>query len=679
MQATATVTGAVEFSDMAISIDGQSIDVTTGFVEVEPADFDDALPVIPPGLLPRNRIGDAGEFASDVLGGAGTFFRSGRDVVKGLLAAGGDKGGPGDGGFGDPGKTGPRGKLGEILLRKGVAPDAVKKALNKVATGGSKNLGSALVSMKAVPQDVVVAALAEQYGLTTVVSIDGLQVPKELVPKISKKVVTMHRAVPISVDYDRKRLEIALSDPAAMLEAMNDFRVLMPGFQIDVVVAPESEVDSAIERYWGREDTVENVLEGLSVEDAQLLRQDGTVDMTKLQEQAGDERIIRLVNLLIIEAFRKGVSDIHIFPTKTNVTVRFRLDGILRNHMILPRDVKDGIISRIKVMSDLKIEERRAPQSGSIGMRFGSRSFDLRVETGPTKHGEGVVLRILDPSSLQVDMSKLGFEGPQLGWFQEALSMANGLILLTGPTGSGKTTTLYSALGTLDGVAKAIRTIEDPVEYLIEGLIQTQVDEPAGVTFASMLRSLLRQDPNIIMFGEIRDYTTAEVAVTAALTGHLVLSTLHTNDAPSTVMRLLNMGVEPVLLGDVMRLAAAQRLVRKICLNCKEAVEIPAETLTELGGDAGGAANVTVHRGKGCKHCNDSGYKGRTGLYEVMPFWSELADLIRGGGAVAEDLRREAQLLGVRTLRESGLQKVLDGVTTVSEVLGATMQAKFKK
>jgi len=382
--------------------------------------------------------------------------------------------------------------------------------------------------------------------------------------------------------------------------------------------------------------------------------------------------IVKLVNGILIKAVKLGVSDIHFEPYEKSFRVRYRLDGVLRKAMGLPLKIKNAVISRIKIMSNLDIAERRLPQDGRIKMRIGkSREMDFRVSVLPTLWGEKVVLRLLDKSNLQLDMTKLGFEERQLKEFKEAIHRPFGMVLVTGPTGSGKTTTLYSALAELNTEADNIMTAEDPVEFNLMGINQVQVHEEIGLNFAAALRSFLRQDPDIIMVGEIRDFETAEIAIKAALTGHMVLSTLHTNDAPSTINRLLNMGIEPFLVASATNLILAQRLARRICPRCKEEVKVPAKALVDLGVPEEEVGGIRIFKGRGCDNCLGTGYKGRIALYEVMPVGDEIKELILVG-ASANEIKKEAIRLGMLSLRQSGILRMKEGITTIEEVIRTT-------
>ena len=412
-------------------------------------------------------------------------------------------------------------------------------------------------------------------------------------------------------------------------------------------------------------------------DDVEVLQELEEIDVSSLEKQGGEAPVIRLVNVILMSAIQKGASDIHIEPYEKEFRVRFRIDGILYNVMVPPLKYRDAITSRLKIMSKLDIAEKRLPQDGRIKIRFSdngkSKEIDFRVSCLPTLFGEKIVLRLLDKDKLMLDMTKLGFEPESLERFEAAILRPWGMVLVTGPTGSGKTNTLYSAISRINTPETNIMTAEDPVEFNLVGVNQVQIREAIGLNFAAALRSFLRQDPNIILVGEIRDFETAEIAVKAALTGHLVLSTLHTNDAPSTVNRLMNMGIEPFLVASSVNLICAQRLVRRVCANCKQDYPLPPPALVEAGFSEEDAAGVVPKKGSGCDRCNNTGYKGRLGLYEVMAITDELRELVLVGASALE-LRRKAIEEGMITLRQSGLRKVKDGLTTVEEVARETVK-----
>jgi type IV pilus assembly protein PilB len=463
-----------------------------------------------------------------------------------------------------------------------------------------------------------------------------------------------------------------MADPTN-LHAIDDIKFLT-GFNVEPVVASESAILASVERAFATTGpSYEDVLSEFATEDVDFAVDADDVNLTELERAAEGAPVVRLVNAILLNAIKKGASDIHVEPYEKKLRVRYRVDGVLLEEMQPPLKLKNAISSRLKIMASLDIAERRLPQDGRIKLKLGKgKEMDFRVSVLPTIWGEKIVLRLLDKGNLQLDMSKLGFDPKPLADFQWAINQPWGMVLVTGPTGSGKTTTLYSALSDLNKVAHNISTAEDPVEYNLHGINQVQMHEEIGLNFAAALRSFLRQDPDIIMVGEIRDFETAEIAVKAALTGHMVLSTLHTNDAPATISRLLNMGVEPFLITASVNLVLAQRLARKICGDCKAPVKQDPSVLLEFGFTEEQLARAQLQKGAGCKTCNGSGYKGRVALYEVMRFSDKLKEIVLQGGSTAE-LKVEAVTAGMSTLRMSGIEKVLQGVTTTEEVGRVTM------
>jgi type IV pilus assembly protein PilB len=478
-------------------------------------------------------------------------------------------------------------------------------------------------------------------------------------------------------------LTLAMVDPTNVF-AMDDIK-FMTGFNIEPVVASETAILEAIKKHYGSvedqerkkelEDIVSFIDEG-QTESVELEALDEeSLNLAQLEKAAEEAPVIKLVNYILTDAVKRGASDIHMEPYEKEYRVRYRVDGMLQTIMNPPMKLRDAIISRVKIMSKLDISEKRLPQDGRIMIKFmkdGKRKqLDFRVSVLPTLHGEKIVMRLLDKENLRLDMTKLGFEPESLAKFQKAIFKPYGMVLVTGPTGSGKTTTLYSALNYLNKPGINIMTAEDPVEYNFLGMNQVQVKEEIGLTFASALRAFLRQSPDIILVGEIRDFETAEIAVKAALTGHLVLSTLHTNDAPSSISRLLNMGIEPFLVSASVILIAAQRLSRKICPECREEENIPVPALIQIGFSKEEAETVKCYKGRGCPACNNSGYKGRIALYEVMPVTTEIKEMVLEG-ASADELKKTAVRLGMKTLRMSGLTKVAQGMISMEEVMRVT-------
>jgi len=560
-------------------------------------------------------------------------------------------------------------RLGELLVReKLITPEQLKKAIEEQRTTGGR-LGYNLAKLGYIKEKDLTTFLSRQYGIPAV-DLATTEIDPEVIKLIPEDVANKYQVIPIS--RTGSTLVLAMADPSNIF-AIDDIKFLT-GYNIESVVASEASIKAAIEKYYqASEMELGDVLTELGEEDMEILHEEEEVDVADLKKAVDDAPVVKLVNLILTDAIKKGASDIHVEPYEKSFRVRFRVDGVLQEMMKPPLKLKNAIVSRLKIMASLDIAERRLPQDGRIKMKLGrDKEMDFRVSVLPTLFGEKVVLRLLDKSSLQLDMTKLGFEERALKDFKEAIEKPWGMVLVTGPTGSGKTTTLYSALSELNKTTDNISTAEDPVEYNLMGINQVQMHEAIGLNFASALRSFLRQDPDIIMVGEIRDFETAEIAVKAALTGHLVLSTLHTNDAPSTVNRLLNMGIEPFLIASATNLILAQRLARKICKDCKEEVHVPPQGLIDIGVPADDAKSFKCYHGKGCATCNGSGYKGRIALYEVMPLTESLKELVLNGASSAE-LKRGAVKEGMKTLRMSGITKIKEGVTTIEEVVRTTM------
>jgi type IV pilus assembly protein PilB len=462
-----------------------------------------------------------------------------------------------------------------------------------------------------------------------------------------------------------------MSDPSNLV-ALNELKFLT-GYDLKVAVASVSTIARAIEQHYDSNANYDDVLSEIESEDLEIVQSEEEIDLKELEKATEDAPVVRLVNAVLANAIKRRASDIHLEPFEKIFRVRFRVDGVLEEIMKPPLKLKNAITSRVKVMASMDIAERRLPQDGRIKLKFGpGQEMDFRVSVLPTIFGEKIVLRLLDKSNLQLDMTKLGFSDDQLHHFKESIYKPYGMVLVTGPTGSGKTTTLYSALAEVNKITQNISTAEDPVEYNLVGINQVQIHDDIGLNFANALRSFLRQDPDIIMVGEVRDFETAEIAIKAALTGHLVLSTLHTNDAPSTINRLLNMGVEPFLVASSVNLILAQRLVRVICSGCKTPVEIAPQALIDIGAARDEIGHFHCFRGMGCPTCSGCGYRGRLALYEVMPMTDEMRELVLNGASAAE-LKRAAVESGMLTLRQAGIQKLKEGVTTIDEVVRVTM------
>ncbi len=611
-------------------------------------------------------------------------------------------------------------KLGEILVRENlITSQQLRETLEYQRANGGR-LGSNLVRLGYVSDDVVTAVLSRQYGVPSI-NLDLFQIETDVIKLISEEVALKYTVLPIS--KAGATLTLAMADPTNVF-AMDDIK-FMTGLNVEPVIASETSIQLAIAKYYSGSSEIDIFDAAFAVEaekvtangkngharngngngngvvigerlndsdldvsldrfefgghegeDFELVEENDEIDLAALARASEDAPVVRLVNVLLVDSLRRGASDIHVEPYEKDFRIRFRIDGVLYDVMHPPMKIRDPLISRLKIMAKLDISEKRLPQDGRIKIKVKvdnrSRELDFRVSTLPTLFGEKVVLRLLDKDKLMLDMTKLGFEEESLAKFKRAIANPYGMVLVTGPTGSGKTNTLYSALQALNTSETNIMTAEDPVEFNLQGINQVQMKEQIGLNFAAALRSFLRQDPNIVLVGEIRDFETAEIAIKAALTGHLVLSTLHTNDAPSTVSRLVNMGIEPFLVATSVNIIQAQRLIRRICSECKEEVHMPPDGLIEVGFSKEEANSLKLYKGRGCGICNNTGFKGRVGLYEVMEVNDELRELIIIG-ASAMELRRKAIELGMITLRESGLCKIRQGITTIEEVVKETV------
>ena len=566
-------------------------------------------------------------------------------------------------------------RLGEILVKESlITQDQLQKALEFQRVNGGK-LGSCLTKMGFITDDDITGVLSRQYGVPSI-NLKYYEIDPNVIRLIPQDTATRYQVVPLS--RVGSVLTIAMTDPTNVF-AMDDVK-FMTGFNVEPVVASEAAISDAISRFYGgaasNGEELTNLMRDLVDEELELAPDDAELDAQALEKAAEEAPIIKLVNLILTDSVKRGASDIHIEPYETEMRVRFRIDGMLQTVMTPPMKVKDAMTSRMKIMAKLDIAEKRLPQDGRIMIKYKAdgkkKELDFRVSTVPTLYGEKIVLRLLDKENLRLDMTKLGFEQSSLTKFERNILKPYGMVLVTGPTGSGKTNTLYSSVARLNQVDTNIMTAEDPVEFQLGGINQVQMKEQIGLNFAAALRAFLRQDPNIILVGEIRDFETAEIAVKAALTGHLVLSTLHTNDAPSTISRLMNMGIEPFLVATSVNLICAQRLVRRICSNCKEEMEVPPQVLLDAGYAEEELKATKIYHGKGCSICNKGGYKGRTGLYEVMEINDELRELILVGASALE-LKKKAVEQGMLTLRRSGLVKIAAGMTTMDEVLRETV------
>ncbi len=556
-------------------------------------------------------------------------------------------------------------KIGEMLLKGNLITQEQLRSALEVQKKTRERIGSVLVKTGTIKESELLSFLGRQFNIP-VVDLSKYEINPEVVRLLPEEMVQKNMALPIN--RVGAKLIVAVADPSNM--AILDAIGFKTGYAVELVMASEKDISAAINKFFDQTLEFQDIISELD-DELEIVREE-EVDTTELERGLDDAPVVKLVNFILTDAIKKRASDIHVEPYEKEFRVRYRIDGVLYELMRPPLKMRNAISSRLKILASLDIAERRLPQDGRIKLKIGKgREMDFRVSTLPTIYGEKTVLRLLDKSTLQLDMTKLGFEAEQLKDFTEAIHRPYGMVLVTGPTGSGKTTTLYSALSDLNKTSDNISTCEDPVEFNFAGINQVQIKEEIGLTFAASLRSFLRQDPDIIMVGEIRDYETAEIGVKAALTGHLVLSTLHTNDAPSTVTRMLNMGIEPFLVSSSLNLILAQRLARRVCENCKEELKIPLKALSDAGMKPDRLKEARLRRGKGCDECNRTGFRGRVALYEVMPVREEIKDMVLRGGS-ALDIKREAIRLGMKTLRQAGLTKVEEGVTTLEEILRVT-------
>jgi len=568
-------------------------------------------------------------------------------------------------------------KLGEMLLKAGmISQEQLNLALDQQEKSGGR-LGFNLVKLGIVSEEEITSLLSEQFGVPAI-NLRHFEIDQQVVKLIPAEVAQKYLIVP--VNRTGATLTIAMVDPSDVF-ALDDIK-FMTGYNVEPVVASEIAIREAIDDAYGSSHALElkkvmdEMAETEAAEALEVLEEEEEINLQKLEASSEDAPVVKLVNIILSDAIKKGASDIHIEPYEKDFRVRLRIDGVLYEFMPPPMKLRDAITSRIKIMAKLDISEKRLPQDGRIKIKINinnkPKEVDYRVSVLPTLFGEKIVLRLLDKNNLMLDMTRLGFEAESLARFERAILRPYGMVLVTGPTGSGKTNTLYSSINRINTPETNIMTAEDPVEFNLQGINQVQIKDQIGLNFAAALRSFLRQDPNIILVGEIRDFETAEIAVKAALTGHLVLSTLHTNDAPSTINRLMNMGIEPFLVSTSVNLIGAQRLVRRICKECREDLSMPVSALVDIGFSEEEAPRVTLFRGRGCGTCNNTGYRGRVALYEIMEVTDELRELILAG-ATSLELRRQAIEEGMITLRGSGLQKIRDGLTTVEEVVRETV------
>ena len=565
-------------------------------------------------------------------------------------------------------------RLGDLLVREGlINQEQLQRALAE-QKGTNEKLGSILARHNVITEDQLVAFLSKQYGIPSI-TLSQLDIDTDVLKLVPAQIAKKYEVLPIK--RTGNSLTLAMADPTNVF-AVDDVG-FMTNLQVIPVVAAQGAIRKALDRLYEAQGSgmaeVISEMEG-TAGDVEVVEGDeeswAKADIFELKESADEAPVVRLVNMILVDAIRRGASDIHLEPYEKVFRVRFRVDGVLHEIMTPPKRLETALTSRVKIMSTMDIAERRLPQDGRIKLRYNQREIDFRVSTLPTIFGEKTVLRILDKESLQLDLTMLGFDAWSLEQFNKAIHQPYGMILITGPTGSGKTTTLYSAIHTINSPDVNIMTAEDPVEYNLKGVNQVQINEGIGRTFGAALRSFLRQDPDVILVGETRDLETAQIGIRAALTGHLVLSTLHTNDCPGTIARLLDMGIPPFLVSSALTLILAQRLGRKICKDCKQPYEADEESLVPYGHVPQGLGKVQFYKGKGCHTCSFTGMKGRVAIYEVMPIGDELRELILRNAPTAEILQL-ALAQGMKTLRQNALQKVIDGVTTLEEVLRVTL------
>jgi len=561
-------------------------------------------------------------------------------------------------------------RLGDILLRqKKITRERLDEAMREAKLHGL-TLIQALVKIGAFQEDELAALIAKIYG-RPLVDLERVKVDPKKVVDVSPDVLQRNQILPLK----RKGNVIlcAVADPYD-INAIDEFR-FVAGAQVELVIARESQLIEKLEKLSGTEEQLHAVMEDLGASDVEVVSpEEAELDEQALSQASEDAPVVKLVNLILLDAIKRGASDIHIEPYEKMLRVRYRIDGVLHEIMKPPLAMRDAIVSRIKILAKLDISERRLPQDGRIKLRLSkAKAVDFRVSVLPTLFGEKVVMRLLDPSSLQLDMTKLGYEPQALKWFKDAIRQPYGMVIVTGPTGSGKTVSLYSALAELNKPGVNISTAEDPVEFNFPGINQVNVNPEIGLDFPTVLRAFLRQDPDIILIGEIRDQETAEIGIKAALTGHLVLATLHANDAPSTMTRLVNMGIEHFLVGSAVNLVSAQRLARRICEHCKEPdTETPPQAFFEAGLPEEEWGSFTPMKGRGCERCSGTGYKGRTGIYQVMPVTEEIRQAIYAGKN-ADEINEIAISQGVKTLRMAALEKVKQGIISLEECLRVTV------
>ena len=564
--------------------------------------------------------------------------------------------------------------IGQILTEQGFVTESQIEEALKIQRDKGGVIGEILRTLGYAGEDAIVTALGIQSGMETV-DLDNISIPPEVIEKVSVSIASIYRIVPIS--FENNTLTVAMAEPHN-LDVLDDLRFML-SCEVHGAIASESSVDAAIEKlYSTKKAEVDNIVRNIQTSNAgdievDFSHKEGSINLD-LQEQITSAPVVKLLNYILVQAIKDQSSDIHFEPFEDDFKVRYRVDGVLYDMLPPPRHLAHAITSRVKVMSQLNIAETRLPQDGRIQLTIGGKPVDMRVSTLPTLFGESVVMRVLDRSVISLDLDRLGLREDELNTFRSLINKPHGIVLVTGPTGSGKTTTLYSCLNEANDIGIKIITTEDPVEYDLDGIVQVEINEGIGVTFAACLRSILRQDPDKILVGEIRDIETAEIAIRASLTGHLVFSTLHTNDAPSAVTRLLDMSLEPFLIAATVEAVIGQRLVRNICTHCKEAYEPTDDMLMQLNLTREDVRDKTFYYGKGCDNCNNTGYRGRSAVFEVMMMTDRIRELLQQRASTSA-IRQIAREQGMRTMRESGLLKIYDGTTTIEEVVRETLVA----
>ncbi len=567
--------------------------------------------------------------------------------------------------------------LGRILIKmRLLTREQVRECLaEQKEEGGKIKFGQLLLDKNLIKSRDLKVALAGQRGMEYV-DIEGLEISRDILETVPAHIAQNHRVIPLEFDKSRKLLTVVMDNPDNF-RAIDDLNALL-GYTVQAKIADEEAIAAALDKYYKEDESSLNELIGEIESDVSLTQFEGrdqSIDLDSLQEMADSTGVKKLLNLVLLQAIRDKASDIHFEPFEDEYKLRYRVDGVMYEMVPPPKHIAMALSSRIKVMASLDIAERRLPQDGRIPLVVSGNPVDLRVSILPTMFGESVVLRVLDRTQVDLQLDLLGLRAHELTMIRQLIHKPNGIIVVTGPTGSGKTTTLYSCLKELNNPETKIITTENPVEYDIDGLIQVQIRPEIDLTFAKCLRSILRQDPDIVMVGEVRDLETAEISIQASLTGHLVFSTLHTNDAPSSIARLLDLGLEPFLVTATLEGIVAQRLARRICKHCKTEYRPSEEQLMELSLLPEDVGDKTFYYGKGCEHCNNTGYRGRLGLYEIMAFNDELRDLVMNNASTAV-LREAAKRAGMHTLRENGLAAIYDGVTTIDEVVRETLSAE---